>query len=166
MLTLKDLVLSEGKGHPPAIDYTFNVCHNDSGWKTKLDFNLALKMDRNSKTFSGVLVIDELKNAESIDAARLKMAEWCVRVGAALTHVERVPGDIPTYEKRPFDLERQPSWVQAEFARLLPRFLAIAAPAPSEDRSDVLAEMTAEQNPLLFIYGAWENLVSHSYSDE
>lgn len=165
MLTLTSVQLAEAMPRSPTFDFEFKAVHNVGAMRTSLDFQFLVQVDRNTGKARASMNIDQLE-ADSLDEARLKMATWCTRMGAALHNVDRVPGDVPTFEKRSFELETQPSWVQAEFARLVPRFKACSTRVATETSSEILAEMTAEGNPLVYICGAYDQLQMLTYGDE
>lgn len=164
MIDLKGASLSEKPPFKtPGVDFLFKLRHNTSPLKLALDLDLKVWIDRQSGKVSSSLEVAPVE-ADNLDRSLEKMALWCHRAGYALSGVERVPGDIPTYHTRPFDLETQPSWVKAEFERLAPRF--IACRTGPESVSDIREEMIAEQNPLIFISGAYDQLSQLQYPDE
>lgn len=99
-------------------ELTYNVRHNVGRLRTTLEQTLALQVDIATGKVRGALHVTDLE-ADSIDAARTKLAVWCDRLAAALRAPQRKPGDLPIFERRPFDLASKPLWLQQEYARLV-----------------------------------------------
>jgi hypothetical protein len=165
MLELKSVELIEEQFVGQELKFVFDVRHNVGALRTSVNVALELRVHRQSGKTKGVLAFDDL-TADSLDEARLKMADWCGRIGVGLSNVNRIAGDVPTYERKDFVLEEQPSWVRAEYERLAVRFAACSKPDALESSGDILAEMRSERNPLIYLCGAYDMLHNLSYPDE
>lgn len=112
---------------------TYTVRHNVGRLRTSLEQQLELRVDLSTGKVQGALHVTDLE-ADNIEAAREKLAVWCDRLAAALRAAERTPGDLPLYERRPFDLSNQPLWLQQEFGRLVQAY----ATAEIDDDRDAI----------------------------
>lgn len=114
MLELKRLTMDErGKA---ALSY--NVKHNVGRLKTTLEQTFDLELDTHTGKVTGSLHLTDLE-VDSLEAAREKMATWCERMAAALRGAARKPGELPLYERRRFQLDAQPTWLQLAHAHLV-----------------------------------------------
>lgn len=167
MLKLKDLTVSAPDAftsRPPTLDMEFDVSHNVGAFKTTVSGDLCVKVQEDGKV-RAQLTLDDLQ-ADSLEDAREKMALWCLRMAAALSRVQRVPFDVPLYEKTEFDVEALAPWLQREYAHLAERYSRVASAGATETRADIKADLLAQRHPLLFISGALDFLESLSYGDD
>lgn len=114
MLELTRLALDE-RG---AASLSYNLKHNVGYLDTILEQTLDLELNPRTGKVTGVLHVTELE-ANSVDAARDKLAGWCDRMAAALRGAARKEGDLPLFERRAFTLTAQPLWLQEAFHRLV-----------------------------------------------
>jgi hypothetical protein len=117
MLELTGIALKDGQAH-----VTYNVRHNVGRLRTTLEQTLELRVDVATGKVRGALHITDLET-ENVEGAREKLAVWCERLAAALRGVVRMEGDLPLYERKPFNLASQPLWLQQEFARLVQTYV-------------------------------------------
>lgn len=127
MLELTEMSLKDGQAH-----LTYNVRHNVGRLRTTLEQTLELRVDVATGKVRGAMHITDLET-DSVDGARDKLATWCERLAAALRGAERKPGELPLYERRPFDLASQPVWLQQEFARLVQAYATAETDADKEN---------------------------------
>lgn len=114
MLELKKLTLNNER----YVSLVYTVQHNTGSCSTVLEQDLELNLDTLTGRVTGAMHLTDL-SVDSLEAAREKMAVWCDRLAAALRSATRKPGDIPIYERKPFDLASQPLWLQQEYNRLV-----------------------------------------------
>ena len=165
MLNLKSIKLDSTNAREPVLDMQFEVRHNVGTLSTTLSSALGVRIDCSAHIVKAHLTMDNLE-ADSLENARARMAEWCDRTAAALRNVDRVAGDVPLYERAEFSLEAQPAWLQREFAVLAERYELCAAPDATETRSEILADLKAQHHPIVHVYGAVEQLEVFSYGDD
>lgn len=118
MLELTGLSLADGKAL-----LAYNVRHNVGRLRTTLEQTLELRVDVATGKVTGVMHVTDLE-ADSVEAARVKLAFWCERLAAALRAPRPKDGDLPLYERRSFKLADQPLWLQQEFSRLVQAYVA------------------------------------------
>lgn len=164
MIILDKINLDRSDEMRPMCEMVFEVRHNVASHNTTLTSELTAVVDTAASKVTAKLCLQGLE-ADSFDAARENMALWCERSAAALREVQRLPCDLPMYERRPFQLEAQPGWVQREYAVLAKRYKRCAEPDAPESRSDIRAELRAQRHPLLHIYGCLDKLELLSYGD-
>lgn len=162
MLILSEIQLDRADERRPMLDMKFDVRHNVGTLPTTLEHQMLVKVDPESSKVTASLVLDQLE-AESLERARLKMAEWCDRMAAALRNVERQQAEVPVYERQTFNLDEQPAWIQRECAVLIERYRLCATDGAIETRADILRDLKEQGHPLVYIYGAIEQLEMHSY---
>lgn len=143
MLELTRLALSE-RGEA---NLAYTVRHNVGRLRTTLEQTLELAVDSRTGKVTGALHLTELE-ADSIEAARERMAVWCDRMAAALRGAERRQGDLPLYDRRSFVLSEQPRWLQDAFNHLLERKLAATT---EEDEAAI--EAWLDGHPMVLIPG-------------
>lgn len=146
MLELKNCAMASGKAQ-----LTYNVRHNVSTLRTVLEQDLTLEVDLMSGKVRGQLNVTDLE-AENIDAARAKLATWCDRLSAALRSAKRSTGDLPLFEREPFDIDSHPLWLQQAFAQLVEAY----AEATTDDELDAIKHWLSE-HPLNLVPGMVEN---------
>jgi len=140
MLELTGFSLQDGKA---VLAYT--VRHNVGRLRTTLEQTLELRIDVETGKVNGVMHVTDLET-DSIDNAREKLATWCERLAAALRSARRKPGDLPLYERRPFNLADHPLWLQQEYARLVQ---AYATAQTEDDRAAI--KLWLKDHPMNFV---------------
>jgi hypothetical protein len=118
MLELKDLKYAENR-----VSLTYNIVHSVGRLRTMLEQDLTLHVSTDTGKVTGEFHLTKL-NADSVEAAREKMAVWCDRMAVALRSARRKSGDLPLYERSSFDIENHPLWLRQEYARLVQAYVA------------------------------------------
>ncbi|MBU9200156.1 hypothetical protein KTD31_01895 [Burkholderia multivorans] len=111
-----ELVDAKFADHKATLKYT--VGHNVGRLPTTLEQDLDLTLDVATGKVTGALHLTDL-TADSLDAAREKMAVWCERMAYALRAVQRKNHDLPIFERKSVVLEELPLWLQREYRILV-----------------------------------------------
>lgn len=146
MLNLKRMELT-----PKGIEVTYTVLHNVGHLPTTLDQDLELVINPDTGAVSGRMVMDNLQ-ADSLDAAREKMAEWCDRMAAALRQPMRQRCMVPVFERLPFDKGALPPRQRHQFDALVEELVAMGSWEAMNERLKALAE---EKHPLVLVKDAF-----------
>lgn len=142
MLQLKSLEF-----HDPHVRLTYCVRHNVGTLPTTLEQDLTLRVNAETGRVNGELMLSELQ-ADSVDAARLKMAEWCERMAAALRSAVKMEGaELPFYTRAPFTPEALPPHLQQQFERVVWDCTA----AGEEGIPELIRGLVAQKHPLVYI---------------
>ncbi len=143
MLELKHLVL-EGKDQA---SLSYAVRHNVGALKTTLEQTMDVRLDIRSGKVEASLNLTEL-HADSLEAARVRMALWCERMAAALRGAARLEGDLPMYERRSFELAEQPVWLQEAYTALV----KAKVEAQTDEAVEALNKWL-DGHPMVLVYG-------------
>lgn len=165
MIELTGLVLKDSGQAKPGLALTFSVSHNVGALPTTLECNLDMVVAPGTGKVKASLLLEDLE-ADSVEAAREKMALWCDRMAAALRGVERMPFEVPLYERKEFNEESLAPWLKREFAVLSERFKQTLDPSCPDERGDVVQELIEQRHPLIFIRGALDQLLMFSYEPD
>ncbi len=143
MLELKSLVL-DGKDQA---SLSYAVRHNVGALKTTLEQTMDVRLHLQSGKVEASMSMTEL-HADSLEAAKDRMALWCERMAAALRGAVRKEGDLPMYERRSFELTEQPMWLQEAYAALVKAKVA----AQTDEAVEALNKWL-EGHPMVLVYG-------------
>lgn len=144
MLNLKKI---EYKAPFVVLDYT--VQHAVGALPTVLEQDLQLRVHSETGAVHGELVFSDL-SATGVEAARLKLAQWCERMGAALRASQlRQTTDVslPIYQRARFLKEALLPYQRELYDSLVDRLGTV----PEDEASALIAQCAADHHPLTMI---------------
>lgn len=152
MLTLQSMTMVG-----EAVHLSYVVRHNVGQLATTLEADLQLKVNPHTGATTASLDLGEL-DAESLEAARARLAVWCERMAAALRAPVRQPtASLPVYEPVPFAPEQLSPFEHEAYEALVARFVRLG---DASAMREVAAALPTARHPLVLVRGAIDHALA------
>jgi len=152
MLELKGITMADNPHGGGVVTLKYEVVHNVSSLRTRLTLPLSLQLNLDTNKVKAALDVSSVE-ADSVDEALDRLANWCDRSAEALRERARKPGiDLPVFTRLSFDYEKLTTWQK----QLYDQVVADLGALPEDEEGEYIKRMHAEHHPIVFLRDALE----------
>ncbi|WP_126223360.1 hypothetical protein [Burkholderia ambifaria] len=153
MLELKAITMGDTPLVDSVVTLKYEVVHNVSSLRTRLTLPLSLQLNLDTNKVKAALDVSCVE-ADSVDEALDRLANWCDRSAEALRERARKPGiELPVFTRLAFDYETLTTWQK----QLYDQVVADLGALPEDEEGDYIKRMHAEHHPIVFLRDALES---------
>ena len=152
MLELKGVAMADIPHVGSVVTLKYKVVHNVSSLRTSLTLPLSLELNLDTNKVKAALDISGIE-ADSVDEALDRLANWCDRSAEALRERARKPGiELPVFNRLSFDYETLTTWQKQLYDQVVADLEAL----PEDEEGEYIKRLHAEHHPLVFLRDALE----------
>lgn len=152
MLELKGVAMADNPHGHNVVTLTYDAVHNVAGLRTTLTLPLTVRMNLTTNKVAAALDVSGVE-ADTLDAALDRLANWCDRSAEALRERARKPGiELPVFSRLSFDYETLTTWQKQLYDQVVADLEAL----PEDGEGEYIKRLHAERHPLVFLRDALE----------